>query len=295
MSSTLFQDWYIVKRNPNSGGKKIVEAYGGSPIWKPNFLYVKVPEKYFVAWNHQETNGFEAIKDDWTDEDKEKIKEFSEVFKKLEKYSKIVKWEAVQHFVPVVPVVEKEVNSTLETPVEEKKDEEVSTTVTAGPKKKKKRVAKGSEKVQRKKAKADALITKSAVEGEKIVPPATEKSNVPPVDSGPSNKQPAMDKGKGLLDGEAIIHLPISLAKMGTPEDITTFPGDLAGVLSKEPSEEEPRIDVPDEYIGIELEDDDDAASKEDVADTGNLGAQKNAGEASQSHPKNASSGHDVV
>ncbi|CAI9094663.1 OLC1v1030441C1 [Oldenlandia corymbosa var. corymbosa] len=85
-----------------------------------------------------------------------------------------------------------------------------------------------------------------------------------------------------------------ALAKMCTPENITMFPGDLAIVLSKEPSEEEPILDAPDEYIGIELEDDDDAAQEEDVAETCNSGVQKNAGEASQSHPRNASSGQDT-
>ncbi|CAI9089937.1 OLC1v1024590C1 [Oldenlandia corymbosa var. corymbosa] len=345
---------------------------------------VEAPEKYCAAWNHQETNGFEAIKDDWIDKGKEKIKEFAKDLKKFEKYSRIVKWDAVQHFVPAVPVKEKEVNNTLDTPVKEKKDEEMSTTKAMGvQKKKKKRVMKDSEKEPKKRSKTDIPITKSAAQGEKTIPPVIERARVAE-ESGPSKKPSAMDKCKGPLEGEATImpsHLfeggptmavhtfgeppiidyplleeliaqltetdsvrlimaieevnmaatqyrghgvavaglkrlkgnrPIkakwfkqflrenlkkimhealvkvltklrvkqvplwealcgSLAKMSTPEDITTFPGDSATILSKGPSEEQPIPDVPDEYIGIELEDDDDEASKE--GETGNSGA----------------------
>ncbi|CAI9102332.1 OLC1v1000584C1 [Oldenlandia corymbosa var. corymbosa] len=77
-----------------------------------------------------------------------------------------------------------------------------------------------------------------------------------------------------------------ALVKMGASEDTTMFLGDPATVLSKGPSEEEPIPEVLDEYIGIELEEEDDEASKEDVDDTGNSGVQKNAGETSQSHHK---------
>ncbi|CAI9113805.1 OLC1v1014485C1 [Oldenlandia corymbosa var. corymbosa] len=38
------RDWYIVKRRLRAGVKKMVEAYGGSPEWKPDFVFVKAPE-----------------------------------------------------------------------------------------------------------------------------------------------------------------------------------------------------------------------------------------------------------
>ncbi|CAI9114740.1 OLC1v1015528C1 [Oldenlandia corymbosa var. corymbosa] len=53
----------------------------------------------------------------------------------------------------------------------------------------------------------------------------------------------------------------------------------VATKCAKGPSEEEPIPDVPDDYMGIELEDADEEASQEDVADTGHSGVQKNAGE----------------
>ncbi|CAI9094957.1 OLC1v1030795C1 [Oldenlandia corymbosa var. corymbosa] len=76
-----------------------------------------------------------------------------------------------------------------------------------------------------------------------------------------------------------------ALVKMGTPENMAMFACDPATVLSKGPSEEEPIPEVPDEYISIELEEEDYEASREDVADTGNWGVQKNVRETSQSHP----------
>ncbi|CAI9090508.1 OLC1v1025290C1 [Oldenlandia corymbosa var. corymbosa] len=139
-----FQDWYIVKKNHYSGAKKIVEACAGSPIRKPNALYVKAPEKYVVEWDHQETNGFEVIRDDWTDEDREKIKRFAKEIEKFEKYPKIVKWDAVQHSVLVVLVMSSSnAGSQLygdEDPFHVvNSDEETSTTVAAEAKKKRNR------------------------------------------------------------------------------------------------------------------------------------------------------------
>ncbi|CAI9108363.1 OLC1v1007936C1 [Oldenlandia corymbosa var. corymbosa] len=60
--------------------------------------------------------------------------------------------------------------------------------------------------------------------------------------------------------------------------------------LCQGPSEEDPIPDVPDEYMGIELEDADEA-TEEDVADTGHSGVQRNAEDASQNPPP----GHDAV
>ncbi|CAI9108777.1 OLC1v1008460C1 [Oldenlandia corymbosa var. corymbosa] len=84
-----------------------------------------------------------------------------------------------------------------------------------------------------------------------------------------------------------------ALVKMGSPEDMAVFPGDPAVVLSKGPRDEEPIPEVSDEYIGIELEEEDDEASGKDVSDAGNSG-QKNTGEVSLSHPKDGSAGQDA-
>ncbi|CAI9102554.1 OLC1v1000843C1 [Oldenlandia corymbosa var. corymbosa] len=113
----------------------------------------KAPEKYRIAWNYREINGYEVIKDEWTEEDDEKIQEFDEDLKKLENFSKLVRWDTLQYFTPAIPVEEEEkenlveipIESPLETPVEEKKgpfpivnsDEEVTATAVAGQKKKK--------------------------------------------------------------------------------------------------------------------------------------------------------------
>ncbi|CAI9099052.1 OLC1v1035813C1 [Oldenlandia corymbosa var. corymbosa] len=367
MSSTSFQDWYIVKRNLNSGAKKIVEAYGGSAIWKPNFLYVKAREKYFVAWNYQETHGFEVIKDDWMDGDKEKIKEFDKDLMKFEKYSKIVKWEeVVQHFIPAIPTEEKEVEITLETPVEEKKGTNLVlllflslgyvieqccfSTMSAASMAHLMHLSKLRNELVQAWAKRDqALIEKVTLEekSQKIeameqelasvqaristngIVAAIEEVNIAATKYGAhkvavaglerlngdrpikakwlkqflreSPKKTMHEALENVLTKLNIEQLPLlkslcgALAKVRTPKEITTFPGDLATVLSKGPSEEEPVPEVLDEYMGIELEDADDEASEEDVVDTGHSGAQKNAREASQSLPKDNSSGQAAV
>ncbi|CAI9095189.1 OLC1v1031073C1 [Oldenlandia corymbosa var. corymbosa] len=221
-------------------------------------------------------------------------------------------------------------------------EEEMSTSLAAETKKKKKRLVKGSEKEPRKKAKADVLVTKSAVEEGKIVPPVTEKPNVPPMESGPSNKSPAKDKGKGPLKEEEIIlpsHLfvggpTVAVHAFGDPPKgecplleefaaqltksdsvrlcaaflfrmlstggmvvvidemnmaITEYGGHGVAVASLKrlkttfvgvslwgPGQDEHScwelsiLDVPDEYIGVELEDEDDVASEErDIGTSG--------------------------
>ncbi|CAI9106704.1 OLC1v1005917C1 [Oldenlandia corymbosa var. corymbosa] len=62
-----------------------------------------------------------------------------------------------------------------------------------------------------------------------------------------------------------------ALAKMSIPGDVGAFLSDIAAVLARGFGEELPIPDVPDEYIGIELEDEDDVTSEE--RDTGNSGA----------------------
>ncbi|CAI9109067.1 OLC1v1008806C1 [Oldenlandia corymbosa var. corymbosa] len=79
----LKKDWYMVKRNLVSGSRKIVEAYSGSCIWKPNFLDLE----------------------------------------KLERYPKILGYGAVQHFVPVMPIEGLEADKILGVPFKEKEDD----------------------------------------------------------------------------------------------------------------------------------------------------------------------------
>ncbi|CAI9112717.1 OLC1v1013195C1 [Oldenlandia corymbosa var. corymbosa] len=75
-----------------------------------------------------------------------------------------------------------------------------------------------------------------------------------------------------------------ALLKMSSPADIASFPCNVPAILARGPSEEDPIPDVPDEYMGIELEDADEA-TKEDVADTGHSGLQRNAENAPQNPP----------
>ncbi|CAI9094682.1 OLC1v1030460C1 [Oldenlandia corymbosa var. corymbosa] len=232
MPSTSFQDWYIVKRNLASSSRKRVEGYGGSPIWKPNFLYEAAPEKYRVAWNYREVNGYEAIKDEWTDEDEEMIHEFGDNLKKLKKYSKVIMSSSnagsrLFGDEDPFPIV----NS----------DEEVTATAVAGQKKKKRQIETMHDAMVK-------VLTKLSIE-----------------------QLPLWEALSG------------AVAKMNSPSDISSFPGDAPTILAQGPSEEEPIPDVPDEYMGIELEYADDEAIEEDVADTGHSGVQRKGGETSQS------------
>ncbi|CAI9102258.1 OLC1v1000499C1 [Oldenlandia corymbosa var. corymbosa] len=426
-------DWYIVKKHPRTGIKKMVEAYGGSPEWKPKFMFVKASKNYYVAWNYREAEGLRAVKDDWTKEDDERVAELDDDLKKILKYPKLIKWSDVQHYIPPIPVEEEKDTNVL---VEEEKDEEESTTVVAGAKNKSKRLVKVSEK--EKKKKADVAASKLTVQGENIVKgPLEEEATIlpshvfeggptvavhtfgdPPTiecplleefaaqltatdivrlvnecildgildapkeikggaglgsdQEGPGACREGRSRGEESADtsqragvslcGMAVAIEEVNLAateyrahklavaglkrlngdrpikakwfkqflkespkktmyealvkvltklsgerlslwealcktlvKMGTPEDMAMFPGDPATVLSKGPSEKEPIPEVPDEYISIELEEEDDEASREDVTDIGNSGVQKNAGETSQSHPEDGSTGQDAV
>ncbi|CAI9089229.1 OLC1v1023764C1 [Oldenlandia corymbosa var. corymbosa] len=85
-----------------------------------------------------------------------------------------------------------------------------------------------------------------------------------------------------------------ALAKMSSPVDISSFPGDVPAILARGPSEEDSIPDVPDEYMGIELEDAYEV-TEEDVADTGHSGVQRNAEDASQNPFKDHPPGSDVV
>ncbi|CAI9106070.1 OLC1v1005128C1 [Oldenlandia corymbosa var. corymbosa] len=157
----------------------MVEAYGGSPEWKPDFLFVKAPSSYCLPWNLRETEGLGAIKDEWTQED--------------EREGDTVNVEGATR----IP---------LETSVEENQDPFVivnsngDVTITAAPqKKKKKRIVKVSDRAKSKKAKTDV----------------------------PSKETTQPEKGKGPLEGEAIILAP-QLFEGGPSVAIHTFSNPLS-------------------------------------------------------------------
>ncbi|CAI9094442.1 OLC1v1030186C1 [Oldenlandia corymbosa var. corymbosa] len=79
-----------------------------------------------------------------------------------------------------------------------------------------------------------------------------------------------------------------ALPKMSSPAEIASFPGDIPTVMAKASSEEDPIPEVPDEYMGIELEDADEE-TEEGVADTGHSGVQRTAEDASQAPSKDPS------
>ncbi|CAI9095191.1 OLC1v1031075C1 [Oldenlandia corymbosa var. corymbosa] len=246
------------------------------------------PKKYYVAWNYRETEGFEAVKDERTKEDEEKIKEFDNDLEKLERYPKILEYGAVQQFVPVILVEELEADKTLDVPLEENK----------------------------------------AKQGEETIPPLTEKEVPSEKETGPSTQPLPIEKGKGPFAGNVTIlppekpiggpsiavhtfdnpptnecpvleefaanltqadglklglcklstdQLPLweafceVLSKMSSPENIVSFPRDVASIFTRGPGEELAIPEVSDEYFGIDLEEDEDETAKED--DTGNSGA----------------------
>ncbi|CAI9102497.1 OLC1v1000778C1 [Oldenlandia corymbosa var. corymbosa] len=383
LASTSFQDWYIVKRRLRSGVKKMVEAYGGSPEWKPDFWFVRASKSYCLSWNLRETEGLGAIKDEWTQEDEECIEELNADVEKILKYSKVMSSSNAgsRLFGDEDPFTI--VNS----------DEDV--TITAAPQKKKKRIVKIRDRAKSKKARTDAP-SKEATPPDKhgldgLLGAADENARRPgrgPILEGDEAlfevvtleekarqvqgkeaeialvqaKYDELDKkmksfasfhiskeelhqwcvafmyktlsiegmaaaleemnlvatkcgaypvgvaGLRRLDQERPIkakwfkqllikypkktmheamvkvltrlnleQLPLwealtgTLPKMSSPADIALFPGDVPTIFAKGPSEEDPIPAVPDEYMGIELEDAD-KATEEDVADTGHSG-----------------------
>ncbi|CAI9108978.1 OLC1v1008700C1 [Oldenlandia corymbosa var. corymbosa] len=245
--------------------KKMVEAYGGSPEWKPDFFFVRAFESYCLPWNLRETEGLGALKDEWTQEDKECIEELEADVEKILKYSKVVKWNDVQYYVPPAYAEEENTANVMSSSnvgsrlfgdedsfTTVNSDEDV--TITAAPqKKKKKRIVKVGDRVKSKKVKTDA----------------------PSKETTPLGSAPATSVGSSVwCPGENEF-----------PENIASFPGDVPAILAKGPSEEDPIPDVPDEYMGIELEDADEA-TEEDVADTGHSGVQRTVEDASQDPSK---------
>ncbi|CAI9112962.1 OLC1v1013477C1 [Oldenlandia corymbosa var. corymbosa] len=78
------------------------------------------------------------------------------------------------------------------------------------------------------------------------------------------------------------------MSKMSSPAEVASFPGDVPAILAKGPSEEDPIPEVPDEYMGIELEDADEE-TEEDVADIGHSRVQRTVEDASQAPSKDPS------
>ncbi|CAI9112782.1 OLC1v1013275C1 [Oldenlandia corymbosa var. corymbosa] len=100
-------------------------------------------------------------------------------------------------------------------------DEDV--TVTAGPqKKKKKRIVKVGDRAKSKKAKTDASSKETTQPGIETVPLATESVQKPVPEAGPSIVPPVAEKGKGPLEGEAIV-LPPQLFEGGPSVVVHTF------------------------------------------------------------------------
>ncbi|CAI9112046.1 OLC1v1012417C1 [Oldenlandia corymbosa var. corymbosa] len=85
-----------------------------------------------------------------------------------------------------------------------------------------------------------------------------------------------------------------AMSKMSSPAQIASFPGNVPAVLAKGPSEEDPMPEVPDEYMGIELEDTDEE-TEEDVADTSHSGVQRTVEDASQAPSNDPLQGSDAI
>ncbi|CAI9109330.1 OLC1v1009134C1 [Oldenlandia corymbosa var. corymbosa] len=391
----------------------MVEAYGGSPEWKSDFVFVKAPASYCLPWNLCETEGLGAIKDEWTQEDEECVEEFQADVKKVLKYSHVVKWNDVQYYVP--PAYVKEGDTVMsssnagsrlfgdEDPfVIVNSDEDI--TVTAAPqKKKKKRIVKEfaaqlneadslrlmsaasmaylvqlrklredlaaaraerdealfevvtlEEKVRQVQAKEAEIVEVHAkydeldekmksfaglhISKEELhqwctafmyrmmstggMAAALEEVNLVATKCGAHRvgvaglrrldqdrpikatwfkqllmKDPKKTMHKAMvkvLTRLSLEQLPLwgaltgAMPKMSSPAEIASFTGDVPAVLAKGPSEEDPILEVPDEYMGIELEDADEE-TEEDVADTGHSGVQRTAEDASQVPSKDPS------
>ncbi|CAI9099082.1 OLC1v1035853C1 [Oldenlandia corymbosa var. corymbosa] len=144
----------------------MVEAYGGSPEWKPDFLFVKAP---VMSSSNPGSRLF-------GDED------------------------------PFVIV-----NS----------DEDVTVTA-ANQKKKKERIVKVGDRVKSKKAKTDVPLKETAPPSVETVPIATESMQKTAPETRPSRVPPGVEKGKGALEGEAIV-LPPQLFEGGPSVAVHTI------------------------------------------------------------------------
>ncbi|CAI9106030.1 OLC1v1005082C1 [Oldenlandia corymbosa var. corymbosa] len=211
VASTSFQDWYIVKRCLRSGVKKMVESYGGSPEWKPDFLFARASKDYCLSWNHREMEGLGAIKDEWTQEDDKCIEELDADVEKILKYSKVMS--------------SNNAGSRLfgdEDPFTIVNLDKDVTIIAAPQKKKKKRIVKAGDRAKYKKARTDTPSKETAAPDDETVPPATETVQNPRPEAGPSVVPLALEKGKGLFKGEAIT-LPPQLFEGGPSVAVHTF------------------------------------------------------------------------
>ncbi|CAI9112775.1 OLC1v1013267C1 [Oldenlandia corymbosa var. corymbosa] len=271
--------------------------------WKPLPKVPKAPEKYCVAWNYRETEGFEAVKDEWTKEDEEKIKEFDSDLEKLERYPKILDkavrgdhssfdregralregdWakpqplpieEGKDHFEGNVTILPPEIPTggpsvavhtfdnppTIECPVLEEFAANLTeadglklvSTVMMNHAQRSRDLRR--EPVEARAKRDQALIEKQALEerNQQLQAKEVELASV--------------QTQLGEIEAE------ISRSKMSSPENIVSFPGDVASVFTRGPGEELAILEVSDEYFGIDLEEDEDETAEEN--DTGNSGA----------------------
>ncbi|CAI9108673.1 OLC1v1008339C1 [Oldenlandia corymbosa var. corymbosa] len=227
------QDWYMVKRNLVSGSRKIAEACSGSSICEPNFLYVKAPEKYCVAWNYREAEGFEAVKDEWTKEDEEKNKEFASDLEKLERYPKILGYGVVQQFIPVMPIEGLQADNIIGVPFREKEDDNTSITKSVlekiKRKKKKRAVARESEKGPTTKKSKTHTSPDKEIEAKKqtkeTIPPTTEKEAPSEKETRPSTRPSCVEKEKSPVEGTVtnVTILPPKIPAGGLAVTVYTF------------------------------------------------------------------------
>ncbi|CAI9108247.1 OLC1v1007810C1 [Oldenlandia corymbosa var. corymbosa] len=195
----------------------MVEAYGSSPEWKPDFVFVKAPLSYCLSWNLRKTEGLGAIKDEWTQEDEKCVEEFQADLEKILRYSKVVKWNDVQYYVPpAYPkegdtfIVEGATRIPLEISEEDNQEEEEE------------RIVKVGDRAKSKKAKTDVPLKETAQPSIETIPVATESAQKTMRERGPSMVPLVVGKGKGPLEGEAIV-LPPQLFEGGPMVAVHTF------------------------------------------------------------------------
>ncbi|CAI9090101.1 OLC1v1024792C1 [Oldenlandia corymbosa var. corymbosa] len=157
----------------------MVEAYGGSSEWKPDFVFVKAPVSYCLPWNLRETEGLGAIKDDWTQEDEECVEEFQADVEKILRSANVGMTSNTMCPLHMRRKVMSSSNAGSRLFGDEdpfaivNSDEDVS--VTAAPqKKKKKRIVKVGDRAKSKKAKTDAPSKETVQPSLETVPVATE-------------------------------------------------------------------------------------------------------------------------
>ncbi|CAI9094734.1 OLC1v1030521C1 [Oldenlandia corymbosa var. corymbosa] len=341
----------------------MVEAYGGSPEWKPDFVFVKALASYCLPWNLRVTEGLGAIKDEWAQEDEECTEEFQADVEKILKYSKVMSSsnagsrlfgdedpfvivnldeDVTMSAASMAYLVQlRKLREDLAT-AWAKRDEALFEVVTLEEKARQvhtkeaeivKVQAKYDEVDEKMKSFASLHISKEELHqwctafrykmmSTGGMAAALEEMNLVATKCGAHRVGMAglkrLDQDRPIKakwfkqflvkDPKKTMHeamvkvltrlsleqLPLwaaltgAMSKMSSPAEIASFPGDVPAFLAKGPSEEDPIPEVPDEYMGIELEDADEE-TEEDVADTGHSGVQRTVENASQAPSKDPS------